>query len=266
MTRRTQGFLLMLTGLVAFRLVLTGTYDSYVQPGMRIPLLGTSAFLVVLGVGTAFAEAWRADRDHSGRESSEPSAAGQGPEATGRDHHEPHDHHDHDEHRPWVGWLLAAPLAVLVLVAPAPLGADAASRQEAYVPAIEASRFPELPPPSDGAVNLRIGEFVDRAIWDEGGSLDDAVVRLKGFVVHDPQAGDDYVLARFRISCCAADAIPVKIIVRDGGPRPEENQWLAVTGTLESRPEVDPATGRVPPVTIVAASVEPIPEPAHPYE
>lgn len=121
MSRRTQGFLLMLTGLVAFRLVITGTYDAYVRPGMRIPLLATSAFLVVLGVGTAFAEAWRADRDHRG---SEPGSgtADRDHDATGEDHH---------EHRPWVGWLLAAPLAVLVLVAPAPLGADAASRQEA---------------------------------------------------------------------------------------------------------------------------------------
>ena len=259
MSRRTQGFLLMLTGLVAFRLVITGTYDAYVRPGMRIPLLATSAFLVVLGVGTAFAEAWRADRDHRGSEA-ESGTVDRDHEATGED-----DDHDH-EHRPWVGWLLAAPLAVLVLVAPAPLGADAASRQEAYVPAIEASRFPALRPPTDGAVNLRIGEFVDRAIWDEGGSLDDATVRLKGFVVHDPAAGDDFVLARFRISCCAADAIPVKIIVREGGPRPEENQWLEVTGTLVDRPEVDQASGRFPPVEIAATSVRPIPEPAIPYE
>jgi len=247
--RRTQGFLLMLTGLVAFRLVVTGTYDAYVQPGMRIPLIATSGFLVLLGVGTAFVAAWRADQ-------------------VGTSEAEPHDHpaEDHREHHPLVGWLLAVPLAVLVLVAPAPLGADAAGRQEAYIPAIEASTFPGLRPPTDGAVNMRIGEFVDRAIWDAGGSLDDATVRLKGFVVHDPQAGDDFVLARFRISCCAADAIPIKIIVREGGPRPEENQWLAVTGTLVERPAVEAGGGEVPPVEITATSVERIPQPAQPYE
>ena len=46
MSRRAQGILLLLIGLVAVRLVLSGTYDSYVQPAMRIPLLLASAFLI----------------------------------------------------------------------------------------------------------------------------------------------------------------------------------------------------------------------------
>ena len=254
MNRRTQGFLLLLTGLVAFRLVLIGAYDAYVQPGMRIPLLAASAFLVVLGIGTAFHEAWQADRP-----TGEDDAVADREPVPGPDE-------EHHEHRPLVAWLLVLPLAVLLLVAPAPLGADAATRQDAYTPDIEGSVFPGLEEPSDGAVTMRIGEFVDRALWDEGGSLDDATVRLRGFVVHDPQAGDGFVLARFRIACCAADAIPVKIIVRDGGPRPAEDEWLEVTGTLLERPEPDTDADQIPPVEIAAASVQLIEEPASPYE
>lgn len=270
MTRRAQGLLLLLTGLVAFRLVVTGTYDSYLQPAMRWPLLAASAFLVVLGIGTAFAEAWREDKGTTvGHDPADAFAAPDGEADAEHDlghHHDGHDHDGHDhEHRPAVGWLLALPLAVLLLVAPAPLGADAAERQEAYTPQIEASAFPPLPAERAGAVDLRIGEFVDRALWDRGGSLDGAPVRLTGFVVHDDEV-EGFVLARFRIACCAADAIPIKVHVLTDEPRPPEDQWVEVVGTLVERPPTRPGSDEIAPVEIEASSVDEVPEPASPYE
>lgn len=265
MTRRAQGLLLLLTGLVAFRLVVTGTYDSYLQPAMRWPLISASAFLVVLGIGTAFAEAWREDQG-TAPGGDDPADALATPDGEPDADHEVHHRAGHDqEHRPAVGWLLALPLAVLLLVAPAPLGADAAGRQEAYTPQIEASAFPPLPAERDGAVDLRIGEFVDRAFWDRGGSLDGASVRLTGFVVHDDEV-DGFVLARFRIACCAADAIPIKVHVLTDGPRPPEDQWVEVVGTLVERPPTRPGSDEIAAVEIEATSVDEVPEPASPYE
>lgn len=255
MSRRAQGILLLLIGLVAVRLVLSGTYDSYVQPGMRIPLLLASAFLIAVGVGTAFAAAWTADREHK-------AAVDDGP--ADRDDHG--DDHQHD-HQPKVGWLLVAPLAVLLLIAPAPLGADAASRQDSYVaPEPQGSVFPALDPPENGAVDLRVGEFIDRAYWDEARSLDGTPVRLRGFVVQNPEVDGDFVLARFRIACCAADAIPAKVVVAGDGTIPEQDTWVAVTGVLAPGIEPDLRANDFPPVTIDATDVTPIEEPANPYE
>lgn len=266
MNRRAQGLLLLLTGLVAFRLVVTGTYDAYVQSAMRWPLLAASAFLVALGVGTAFHAAWREDRRARGDDpADDPADAHAAPDPAPVTDDHGHDHDHGHQHRPFVGWLLALPLAVLLLVAPASLGADAATRQEAYTPEIAGTVFPPLPEPTDGAVDLRIGEFVDRALWDEGGSLDDTPVRLTGFVVHDP-AVDGFVLARFRIACCAADAIPIKVAVLDDGGRPPEDQWLEVVGVAVDRPPTEPGADEIPQVELTLTSYEAVDEPASPYE
>ncbi len=54
-------------------------------------------------------------------------------------------------------------------------------------------------------------EYGQRAFDHEGASFDGAVVQLTGFVV-GPQA-EGFLLARYQIACCAADAAPVVIRV-----------------------------------------------------
>ena len=264
MSRRDQGLLLLLTGLVAVRLVVEGTYDTYVRTGMRIPLLLASAVLIALGVTTAFRGALAADRRAAGRD--EPP----GPGTSGHRHDDDldHDHRGGDahEHRPWVGWLLALPLAVLVTVAPPALGADAAGRQAAYAPQIEGTAFPALPEPVDGAVELRLGSFVDRALWDAGDSLAGTPVRLTGFVVHDDAVDGGFLLTRFRIACCAADAVPVQVAVLDAAVVPDEDEWVEVTGELVDPPDFDPQAADLPRVDLTATSILPTSEPASPYE
>jgi uncharacterized repeat protein (TIGR03943 family) len=233
---------LVLAGIVAFRLVVTGGYDQYVRPGMRLPLLAASVFLALLGAVTTVRGALREDRE----------AAGELPV-------------DEHHHAPLVGWLLVLPMAVLLAVAPASLGADAANRQTAYTSSIAPSAFSALPEPRDGAVELRLAEFIDRALWDSNRSLDGTTVRLVGFVVHDDRVDDGFVLTRFQISCCAADAVPIKVAVSDAPADPVDDQWVEVTGRL-----VPPATtgdeGPPPLVGIDADDLVEIPEPATPYE
>ncbi|MFS8970404.1 TIGR03943 family putative permease subunit [Synechococcus sp. 'PEA 65AY6A-5F PE A'] len=85
-------------------------------------------------------------------------------------------------------------------------------------------------------------------------------VQVQGFVVPDEQP-DHFVIARFLVSCCAADAYPVGLPVR--WPRSEElapDSWLR----LEGRMAVEQRDGQ-PQLVILADQVEPILVPANPY-
>jgi uncharacterized repeat protein (TIGR03943 family) len=239
---KTQGLLVLVAGLVAIRLVVNGSFESYVKPSMRVPLITAGVVLVVLGFLTALRAA---GEEEVGRVPAEPSS--------------------HDHSGPRIGWLLALPLITLLLVAPAPLGADAASRQQARSPDAPVGGPPPLPPPVNGAVDLSITEYLQRALWDSTNSIDDVPVRLTGFVVHDSHVPDGFLVARFVLTCCAADAYPVVAGVRGGGMPPEDT-WVAVTGVLIPPPdEIDPS--QPPPrVDIAATSVTEIPEPPSPYD
>ena len=52
MTADTQGVLVLLTGVVAIRLVVTERFLAYVRPGMRLPLLGAGIVLVLVAIAT----------------------------------------------------------------------------------------------------------------------------------------------------------------------------------------------------------------------
>jgi uncharacterized repeat protein (TIGR03943 family) len=87
-------------------------------------------------------------------------------------------------------------------------------------------------------------------------------VRLVGFVVPDPQP-QGFLLTRFAISCCAADAIPMQVAVLAAqGGIPPPDTWVEVEGTWQ--PPVSGDT-RLPPI-LRPTSVLRIDPPADPYE
>jgi len=248
---RVRGTLVLVLGFVALRLVITGSFDRYVKPGMRWPLISCGVVLVLLGLATSI---WGDEDDH------------------GHEHDAGHDHDgepaaesDVHQHVPRVGWLLVLPLVVLLLVAPPALGADAASREAAPLPRYQGSTFPPLDASADGVAALGLTEFVDRALWDDAGSVADQPVRLTGLVVHDDDVPGGFLLTRFVVSCCAADAIPVQIGVVGGG-RPPQDSWVEVEGTLVPPPALDRDATELPLLELDATSVRPIDEPANPYE
>src|SRR5690606_11789696 len=103
--------------------------------------------------------------------------------------------------------LLLAPVLVIALVAPPALGADAVGRAGTANPVVDGSDvFDPLPP--GGPAELPVAEFVQRAIFDDGGSLAGREVVLTGFVV---RRGAAVELARLTIACCAADARPHRV-------------------------------------------------------
>jgi uncharacterized repeat protein (TIGR03943 family) len=145
-----------------------------------------------------------------------------------------HAGHSHAEGKgPAVGWLLSLPLAVLLLIAPTSLGSFAASRQAVKTTRLAQAQnvdFDPLPEVVGGRVPLTLTDFSERGLYDSKESLKGIPVRLVGFVNHDKAAPGGFFLTRFKISCCAADAYPIQVVLHgDAGQWPDDT-WLSVDG------------------------------------
>jgi uncharacterized repeat protein (TIGR03943 family) len=228
------GAISVLVGVVLLRLTLTGTYQRYVREEMAPFLVVAGVAVTVLGLVT-LVRALRHD--------------------TGPDSRDDHGHeHRHDGDIP-IGWLLLAPIAALLLVAPPTLGSYGVDRARVVIR------------PGDGVFDrLRLGnapvamsllEFGQRAYERNGASFNGVPVQLTGFAAGED--GEAFRLARYQIACCAADATPAIVLVTGTtGDPPLRDQWLTVTGTFER------GGGQAP--RLSATSVVEISAPADPYE
>ncbi len=219
MTRGGAATVLVCVGAIVGRLVQSGGFGWFVQQRMRIPLALAAVIILAFGLYLLLVhpgEDDAHDHDHDGGQ---------------------HDHDDdHDHSRvPSVGWLMALPILVLISVAPTALGASAADRLEAITPLETTERFPPLS--TDEPNEMGVYDFIERAIWDDEGTLDGAEVRLTGLVVNDDELDDGFRLTRFLVSCCAADGLPVQVVVH-GLTEPLPNDtWVEVVVTWRP-PEV----------------------------
>jgi uncharacterized repeat protein (TIGR03943 family) len=246
---RTQGALLLAVGGIAIRLGVTDAALAYVKPGVQPWLVLAGGVLAVIGVATVV----RAFRGL--------------PDTVDAHGHADHGHGIHPSHGPAVAWLLTLPLLALLLIAPPPLGAFAAGRQSSKPPAAPAANFGPLPEPTaDGAIPLRISEYVGRALYDEQKSLEGKTVRLTGFVTASDDPGAAFQLTRFLLACCAADGQAVNVKVRSTEPAPAVDTWLEVDGTWVPTPdrEADGLLQEAP--VLEATAIRRIEQPAQPYE
>lgn len=180
------------------RLLWSGSFGWFVQQRMRIPLIVATAMLLLFG---AF-EALDGSREEQDDAAASRRSAG-----------------------PAIGWLLILPLVVLISVAPTGLGAAAADRVDAYTPTEKQDSYESLDA-SAGPVEMRVFDFLDRAIWDDARSLEGVTVRLEGLVVNDPEIANGFKLTRFLVSCCAADGIPLQVTVRDATQVFSDDTWV----------------------------------------
>jgi uncharacterized repeat protein (TIGR03943 family) len=219
---------MLVAGIIVFRTVLVGGHVNYVRSGLSVLLLLAAAVVVVV----ALASLWT---------SVSPGGAGHGPR---------------------VGWLMLVPMLALISIPQVPLGAFAVglgSDRASFVrPSLE---LPPLPTPRDGAVDLSMSDFIARTLFDPD-SIEGVPVRLRGFVAPDLQAPSGYLLSRFRIGCCAADAQAMQVVVVNDVPR-DADTWLEVVGV--ARPVPDESGGRPKPELHVVQA-HPIPAPDDPYE
>jgi uncharacterized repeat protein (TIGR03943 family) len=90
-------------------------------------------------------------------------------------------------------------------------------------------------------------------------------VKVQGFVVYPPKLSDQYfLLTRFVITCCAADAYPVSLPVKlTNGDRKAYpvDSWLEVEGQMITETLDDKRQ-----LTIQANSLKPVAQPKNPYD
>lgn len=232
MRRETQNILLVLLGGALLKISLTGGYLRYVKPSLQPWLIAAGLVMVALAV-FAIVRDIRAGRAV--------------------------DQHEHGTRSPW---MLLLPVLAIFLVAPPALGSDSVTRDRAAAaPAAPSqARFPPLPPGE--APVLSMSEFLTRVVWDDSGALNNRDVRLRGFVVHPTP--ETTQLVRMRISCCAADATPVKVDL--ASPRAEElpaDTWIEITGRLRPGTATE-ANDYVP--TVDPLAITTIPAPPDTYE
>ncbi|MFL6123365.1 TIGR03943 family putative permease subunit [Actinophytocola sp.] len=236
MRRETQNILLVLLGGALLKISFTGTYLRYVKPSHKWLLIAGGTVMVLLAAVSIIREI-RGAREHG-------------------------DGHAHSARS---AWLLVLPVLAVFLIGPPPLGADSVERAAGNSPAKPSTEgggsdlFPPLP--AGNPIALQLSDFSARAAWDRAHSLDHRTARLTGFVV---QEGTDTYVARMAITCCAADAFPVKIrlLGRELSNLPV-NSWIQTDVTL--RPgSATRADEYVPSATI--HSVRRVDQPEDPYE
>lgn len=241
MNSAAQGIVLLLLGGATLRVSLTDTYLRYVKEGLRPFLIASGAALVVMAVTTLWAEIVRPDRVAA----AQPHCAQGGPDATGSD--------DHGHHRdPMVSWLLLAPVLALLLVAPPALGSEAASRNGTALSAAQTgSDFPPLPDADPARISVL--DYASRAVFEKGKSLGDRRLVLSGFIVIGAD-GKPY-LARMILTCCAADARPVKVGMAGAAPGDvTADTWIEVVGRYTDRSVKDDVNGETIPFIDVESS------------
>ena len=158
-------------------------------------------------------------------------------EAGDHDHdHGPDEKHEHGN-LSWVGWVIVAiPVVFGLFVRPQPLGAAAVGNREVNVSAMTSVTAPS----SDGRINLQVGEktIVDWLVEfqrKEPSAFAGEEASVIGFVYSDERFGEDrFLVGRFILSCCVADASPVGLVVL----WPEAmalapDQWVEVRGHFE---------------------------------
>ncbi len=253
MNRETRAIVTGMLGGLLLAITLSGKFTSYVKPGFRPMLLIAGGILVVLAIASLAA----AIRDDIA--SPKPDADGDGDET------DDHQGHHHGTRAPW---LMLAPVLVLLFVAPPALGAAAVDRGiSCGTPAPDGTTYPSRrvkaadPLPVGPPVPLSMQEFVQRSLYDADHSTAMTDVEVVAFISRSNCDGDGYSLVRLKISCCAADAIAVRVHV-DAPTQYPSDTW--VRAVIRAVPDTgDQSNNYVPSVSVI--SLTPMSQPDEPY-
>ena len=298
MNRQAQAAVLFLTGGAILHAALTDLYLRYVKAGLQPLLLAAGVVLIATAAATVWYERRSAGTSGGGggqvvRTSAGDDMAAEAPARTdalartgalaqagapaqvgtpadphGQAHTdadaEAHTHthtHTHAHREPRISWLLVLPLLALILVAPPALGSYSAMRTGT---ALQKQPWGFADLPAGGTVRLNLVDYAGRAAYDHGRSLDHRHIKIAGLLALD-RDGTPY-LVRMALSCCAADAQPVKIGLTGRIPpvlRPDT--WLEATGTYTAKRTKDPLNDGIIPFLHVT-ELKPVKAPRDPYD
>ena len=242
--RQLHALILGLAGGALAKLAITGDSTRYVRSGLRPYLIAAAAVLAVV----AIASLWQRPA---------PAPAG---DTAGDGHGHSHGH-GHGHGRFDVAWLLVIPMLTAVLLAPPALSSFSASRSGTALSAAANTTMPPLP--TGDPIRISVLDYASRAVYGHGASLTGRHLTLSGFLVSAGPNG--WYLTRMVITCCAADAQPIKVGLDGTIPSGlRAGNWIEVTGTYTSRIVKDTVNGEVIPY-LHAATLKPIPAPEQQY-
>jgi uncharacterized repeat protein (TIGR03943 family) len=186
---------------------------------------------------------------------------------------EVHDHplHNH-ELAPWRYVVMVLPLVLFFLIP-----AEAFSANGTEVDPNSVGEFAHVPVRAGGVQELGVTQLERASTSLEGRNhFEGRLVKLTGqFVGEDEKR---FTLTRFRMNCCAADALPLRAVVmvdeksKESVPRRKlKNKWVEVTGRVQFL-SLKNGNGFLPALVVSPTEHEPldkliveVPQPANPY-
>lgn len=167
--------------------------------------------------------------------------------------------------RRWSILLLLAVAVFGLIYVPRPFASDMALARGIADPIAltrsQPQRFARNTPPEERSL---IDWIRTLNVYPEPDAYTNDPVNITGFVIHPPGWPRDYLMAaRFVLTCCAADAYPVGLPVRqaEGSSDYPADGWITVTGTMAT--ETLDGQRRL---VIQASDIQSVPEPDNPYE
>ena len=166
--------------------------------------------------------------------------------------------HSHQHYQ--IGWdiilVVAFPLLLAVLIPSRALGIEAVNGGVSTSP-VGISNLSRSP--LDRNILDWLREF-DRAATPA--QFNGSPVDVTGFVYREPLHPENgFMIARFTLSCCVADAFPIGMpVLAEAAPDYEAGEWLRVQGQLKAM-----AFGADFLPVVVAEAVERVDEPGQPY-
>jgi uncharacterized repeat protein (TIGR03943 family) len=161
-------------------------------------------------------------------------------------------------------FLIALPIILGLLIPPKPLGAAAMSNREIGIGSVTSATAPKTSQvlARSGVEKNVLDWLIDFRLSKDPAAFNDQEAKVIGFVYRDDRFGEDkFMVSRFVISCCAADAAPLGLVAQwpETGSLANDT-WVEVKGRFQAG-EFD---GEPTPI-LVAETVTPTDAPAQPY-
>lgn len=226
-------------------LMLTGNVNNYINQRFQWLVVLACVIFGVLGVFQVW-QAWLASKP----------ATPTKPQWGGVSVQLPPDHdHDHDHSLSWGAILVVSVPILLALVFPSrPLGAEAVMGGISLNPVGVGNAETFSRSPKDRNILDWLREF-NRI--NNSASFNGQEVDIIGFVYREAGMGDnEFMIARFTMSCCVADAFAIGLPVRiEGGGQYTTGTWLRIEGTLQAGMFEGESVPIVQPITITPTDV-----------
>lgn len=158
----------------------------------------------------------------------------------------------------WVLAIVALPLVIGVLIPSQPLGASAVQGNIS----LSAAGFNTATAFNRAPLDRNVLDWLRVFNQDVPSSFDDLPADVTGFVYREPGFdADHFMVARFTLSCCVADASAIGLpVYLAGSDSIVEGEWVRVNGTFRA----GDFRGVSTPI-LMAGTVDVVAQPEHPY-